>query len=230
MVILSIIILTVISPTVLSLSITEAESNPAGTDAGNEWIEVYSESQIETNLEIMNNDGDSLFYNISFEGYYLIIFEKQFLDNSDEKAILKISGEIIDETTIFDDSKNNDETWQLCNEEWVFQTNTKGLENNCDSESSQQEPQNTTQETTNDTEETVEEVVEENVEEVPSFIPTDNPQQTEQKTETKEEKIVLNPSSNSPVTTKQGKTRLWIVYAFTAFTIIIIILMALRKL
>ncbi len=46
-----------------------------------------------------------------------------------------------------------------------------------------------------------------------------------------EEKIVLNSKNHDKTeTTKEGKTRIGIIYAFAGFLVVIIILLALRKL
>ena len=44
-----------------AITINEIESNPAGADTGNEWVEFYSNEEV--NLEgykIINNDGDEI--------------------------------------------------------------------------------------------------------------------------------------------------------------------------
>ena len=117
---------------VSALKITEFESNPEGTDAGNEWIELYSEEEVDLgNYKLVNNDGNEMVLNESFSGYFVYTFEKQWLDNSDEKVLLYENESLIDETEVFDDSKNNDMTWQLC-DSWEFKLSTKGKENSCE--------------------------------------------------------------------------------------------------
>jgi len=117
-----------------AITINEIESNPAGTDVGNEWVEFYSNEEV--NLEgykIINNDGDEIILNGSFSGYYVYTFEKQWLDNSDEKIVLYKEGELIDKTDIFEDNENNDKTWQLC-DNWELVLSTKESENSCEAE------------------------------------------------------------------------------------------------
>ncbi|RZD30607.1 hypothetical protein CXT76_02120 [Candidatus Parvarchaeota archaeon] len=102
---------------VFSLSITEVELNPPGSDSGNEWVELYSEEEV--NLEnyfLENNDQDIINLTGSFRGYYIINFEKQWLDNSDERIFLK-SGEITIDTSILKDSQDNGKTWNF-NQKW----------------------------------------------------------------------------------------------------------------
>jgi hypothetical protein len=127
----SIFFLLLFLPLVPALQITEIESNPSGTDAGNEWMELYSDEEI--NLEnylFINHDGNELIIDASFEGYFVYIFPTQWLDNSNESISIYKDGELIDETPIFDDSSNDGNTFSLC-EEWIFQEATKG-EKNCE--------------------------------------------------------------------------------------------------
>jgi len=137
-----------------AIKINEIEMNPLSTDAGNEWVELYHYGTI--NLEgykLVNNDDDEIALNGSFSGYYIYIFSKQWLDNSDEKIYLYKDENLIDESGTFDDADNNDETWQLC-DSWEFLVATKGEKNNCETEE-EEEP-----------EEEIEDVVEEETEDV----------------------------------------------------------------
>ena len=116
---------------VSAIKITEIEMNPPETDTGNEWIELYNKEEI--NLEgykLGNNDEDEIILNGSFLGYYVYIFDKQWLDNSDEKIFLYKNDELIDETDLFVDNGNDIKTWQLC-DSWKFLESTKGEQNNC---------------------------------------------------------------------------------------------------
>ena len=118
-----------------ALIITEVELNPLGDDAGNEWVEFYSEDLV--NLEsykIVNNDGNEIFLNGSFTGYFVYEFEKQWLDNSDEKVFLYSSSELIQETDIFQDSTNDEKSFNFCSEEWIFINSTRNQENKCSNE------------------------------------------------------------------------------------------------
>src|SRR3989344_902390 len=93
---------------VYSIQINEVESNPAGNDAGQEWIEFYSKQEVNlSEYKITNNDGQEMQTNAAFSGYYVLNLEKQWLDNSNEKVILMKDGKIIDETLVFSDSTNN---------------------------------------------------------------------------------------------------------------------------
>jgi hypothetical protein len=83
-------------------------------------------------------------------------FEKQWLDNSDEKIILiDNNNNQIHQTPILKDSSNNKETWQYCNQDFIFIESTKNKENKCD-----EEPENIDNEETEPLEEESEPLVE----------------------------------------------------------------------
>jgi len=83
------IIFLLIIPNISAIIINEVELNPAGDDTGNEYIEFYSKDEINlTEYKIINNDGNELQLNQTFTGYFVFTFEKQWLDNSDEKISL----------------------------------------------------------------------------------------------------------------------------------------------
>ena len=131
----AIIIALIITSLASAIRITEVELNPPGKDAGNEWIELYSEEEVNLNgYRLLNNDGDEILFNSGsvFSGYYVYGFSKQWLDNSDEKVFLYKGNSIIDETDLLEDSENSALTWRFCNEEWGFSEETKGRENECE--------------------------------------------------------------------------------------------------
>ncbi len=110
--------------------ISEIELNPAGEDSGNEWIELFSDAEI--NLEgykLVNNDSKEFMLNETINGYYAVTFQKRWLVNDGEKIILMKNNASIYETPLLNDPKNNDMTWNLCNNEWKFMNSTKGKEN-----------------------------------------------------------------------------------------------------
>lgn len=122
-----------------ALIISEIESNPDGADSKNEWIELYSEEEIDGNYILANNDAGEVYDNqdsnqlkihFNFVGYHIYIFNGQWLDNSDEKVYLYDEYEkLIDSTNLFDDGGDSDFTWQRCDKTWVFKEETKGTEN-----------------------------------------------------------------------------------------------------
>lgn len=116
----------------VSAILNEVELNPAGADSGNEWVELYSSTEIDlSNYKIVNNDGDEIILSGKFTEYYIYTFEKQWLDNSDEKIYLYKSSDLIEETEILDDSSNNENAWQFCDGSWKFLEATKNLANSC---------------------------------------------------------------------------------------------------
>lgn len=157
-----------------NIIVSEIELNPAGDDSGNEWVELFSDSEI--NLEgykLVNNDRGEFLLNETINNYKIIVFPKQWLDNSDEKIVLtNNNNETIYETPIFKDDKNNDLTWSLCNNEFKFINSTKEKEN-CPAEEQQEqettelpeedgnEMQNTTEEQAIDNED--DEIIEDNI-------------------------------------------------------------------
>jgi hypothetical protein len=122
--------LILILPLVVAIEITEVELNPPGKDTGNEWIEIYSKEQINlSNYIFKNNDGDELTINDSFKDYFIYYFPSQWLDNKDEKIFVYFESTLIQETKLFEDTENDEKNWQLCQEEWFFQEQTKNKTN-----------------------------------------------------------------------------------------------------
>jgi len=114
------------------IRVNEIELNPEGSDSGNEWIELYSDTNEQLiNWQIKNSDNQVKYFNASFNGFYIIRLSSQWLDNSEEKVtLLNPNNEIISQTDLLLDSKNNAETWQYCSA-WIFNPSTEGKENNC---------------------------------------------------------------------------------------------------
>ncbi len=212
-----------------AISITEVELNPQGKDAGNEWIELYSEQESNLNgYYLENKDGDILNLNQSFSKFLLIKLNKQWLDNSDEKIFLKKDNQTLAETPILKDSEDSELTWNLCGSEWLFLPSTQEQENNCESNSIEQEVIQESPEKEAQSEETKKALL----------IPTKENENSSQKIQYQsltyqDEKIILNsPESSAPkqFISKQEKLFQGIAISFTIFTLIIIILLALRKL
>ncbi len=112
--------------------INEVELNIYGSDSGNEWIELYSDSEINmTDWSIINVDGDSMLFNITFLGYYAFnVTHTVMTDTSNNLSLKNNSGGLIFSTGTITDS-NDDRTWQYCNGNWTFRNSTRGTENNC---------------------------------------------------------------------------------------------------
>jgi hypothetical protein len=118
-----------------AIRINEVELNPEGADSGNEWIELYHKGDFDLRgYKLVNNDGDEIEMGGSFSKYYIYVFSKQWLDNTDEKVFLYKEGELVDETDLFDDEENNGKTWQFCDGNWEFVESTEKKKNDCEEE------------------------------------------------------------------------------------------------
>lgn len=133
-----------------AVRINEIETNPFGSDSGNEWIELYSENELSLlKWTIKNNDNESIILNQTFQGYFILNLNGQWLDNSDEKIFLYNNNELVDETILASDSFNDDRTWQYCDGNWIFKNQTKNSQNICSTSNPQQNnTQNTNQNNT----------------------------------------------------------------------------------
>lgn len=218
---------------VSALKITEAESNPLGKDSGNEWVELYSDSDLSLdNYFLENGDGDLFNLSGSINGYLVITFSGLWLDNLNETIFLKFNGDVIDEVPVFADSKNNDLTFSLCNNEWDMATSTKGEDNSCGQSAPEEVIDNVVEDESSDSliEEDNNNTVNSSVNSLDNLVAS-----KDNLVETKNEKIVLsNPSksnSDSGVEiTKSYKTRIGVIYFFIGLCVLIVILIALRKL
>ncbi len=113
--------------------VNEVELNPEGTDAGNEWIELYSNEEINlTGWKIVNKDDDEILLNQTFQNYLIINLESQWLDNVNESVSLFNGSSLVDFSIVIEDSDNDGKTWQYCNGEWNFTDSTKGSGNSCE--------------------------------------------------------------------------------------------------
>ena len=122
----------IIISNISAIRINEIESNPSGPDSGNEWVEFYEKGEINLgDYKLMNNDGDELWLSGSFSKYYVYTFNKQWLDNTDEKLFLYKGENLIDETNLFGDAKNNGKTWNYCDGDWEFVESTENEKNDC---------------------------------------------------------------------------------------------------
>jgi hypothetical protein len=130
--ILFITLLVLLNSVIISaLRINEVELNPPGTDKGNEWVELYSDSPMSLDgFRLINHDNKEINLSGNLSGYGVISFKSQWLDNSNESIKLIQDDNIIDQTPVLKDSSNDNKTWQFCSE-WEFKESTKGTENNC---------------------------------------------------------------------------------------------------
>ena len=92
---------------------------------------MYSENNIDLNGYYLQADDNIYNLNGSFSGFFIVYFDSQFLDNTKEIIYLKDENGIIDETIELSDSKNNGKTWQICENDWIFEEGTKEGNNDC---------------------------------------------------------------------------------------------------
>jgi len=104
-----------------NIVILEVEPNPAGTDAGNEWVRLFNPSSNSINLsgwQISSTHGNTNTYtlsgNIGACDDTKIIFPSQFIDNEDESLFLYDNiGNLVDLTPIINDKDNDASTWKI---------------------------------------------------------------------------------------------------------------------
>ncbi|RLE49152.1 MAG: hypothetical protein DRJ31_05810 [Candidatus Methanomethylicota archaeon] len=122
--------------------INEVELNPAGVDAGNEWVELYNPTNTAVYIggwTIETTHGETVVVVIPEgvyllpQSFYIVTYSGQWLDNQEESLILKDTyGNIVDATHKLSDVENNDKTWQRSPDgydNWDFRYSTKGFEN-----------------------------------------------------------------------------------------------------
>ena len=209
-----------------ALRINEAELNPAGTDAGGEWIELYSEDEIDlSEYKLVNNDVDELTLGGTFSGYYVYAFERQWLDNSDEKIFLYRGSELIDETGLLNDDKNDGKTWNYCYG-WELAEQTKSGENICEKNEANYNNEKNNSEL-NPEEDANESKIYENKSESSFDSPGNYPP--------KKEPAVLSPIKLNPKDIKDGENseslnnKNYAVYSFIIFCILLAGLFAIRR-
>lgn len=119
------------------IRINEVELNPFGEDNKNEWVEIYSEENVEiTNWQIRSNNGKNMSFNASFLNNYFFVLNTTYnlLTNNENTIYLyDNNSNLIFTASNLSDSYNDGKTWQYCNliGEWKFNVNTFGRENNC---------------------------------------------------------------------------------------------------
>ena len=103
------------------LLINEVESNPAGTDRGNEWVEILNNTRETADLEGYvlypesgRHKGVTLGDTVLAPGQRTVVtFPGASLNNSDERVILEDGdGNTVDATPSFSDGNNSDFTFQ----------------------------------------------------------------------------------------------------------------------
>ncbi len=104
-----------------NIVINEFDLNPAGKDAGNEWIALYNPSEVEidiSNWTLETTHGRRATVRIPQKiamppgGYWTYIHPTQWLDNEDELIILKdAEGMEVDRTLMARDTDNDNRYW-----------------------------------------------------------------------------------------------------------------------
>ena len=223
---------------VFALRINEIESNPAGTDSGAEWVELYSEESVNLEGYTLGN-GDGGIYNLSgiFTGYLTIIFPGAWLDNSNESVFIKQGSSVVDQAGPFNDTKNNGKTWSFC-DSWRFVDGTRNSANNCDgSQQPAQNTQNNSGENSNpgltflNNDDTDTESDSLSSSQLPA-LNTTRPSNAENNI-VKPKKITLNAPSiedEKTIVIKTYRTRMYVIYSFIGFCVLLVVLIALRKL
>ena len=118
-----------------NIVINEFDLNPAGKDAGNEWVVLYNPTEVEVdigNWTLETTQGEKVTViisqdtTISPKGYWTYIYEKQWLDNKDELIILRDTKDIeVDKTLMAGDTDDDNRYWTRCPD---------GLDTNSDSD------------------------------------------------------------------------------------------------
>jgi len=104
-----------------NIVILEVEPNPAGTDAGNEWVKLFNPSSNSINLsgwQISSTHGNTNTHNLSGNieacDDIKIIFPSQFIDNEGESLILyDNTGRVVNSTPTIYDTSNDGSTWKI---------------------------------------------------------------------------------------------------------------------
>jgi hypothetical protein len=112
--------------------INEVELNPEVSDSGNEWLELYSEAEVNlADWTVLSSNGRNMSFNASFQGFFILNTSSNLLTNSNIKISLLNTNETIFETVNISDSYDDDRTWQYCYPDWVFTNSTKNQTNFC---------------------------------------------------------------------------------------------------
>ena len=220
-----------------AIKISEIELNPAGTDKGNEWIELFSDEKINLGeYKLVNNDGKEILLNSigDFSGYYVYQLDIQWLDNSDEKVLLYKGDELISQTDVLNDNVNDGKTWSFC-EKWEFKESTKNAENNCKSNNEIVKKDNGEEVIEEVNEEVNENKIDDNKNDVVELNNNNNNTETIEIKPIIENKVIyLKPKSIKSENevlfkSKNEKIKEYAIYAFAIFCVGFIILLIIDK-
>ncbi len=127
------------------IRINEIEINPSEGRSGTEWIELYSDKEMDiSGWEIYDGLTSQTKRYIIPEGtkikeFYIIEFERAVLNNGGDFIILKNKESVVDKTPVLKESVYSSKTWQYCDGEWDFLEKTKNRKNNCKDETNEDE-------------------------------------------------------------------------------------------
>lgn len=100
------------------LAVWQVESNPPGTDHGNEWLTVVNTGGYDVFIgyDIRTTHGSTTHQTIPALGldeceYYRIDFERQSLDNTRDTILLLRHDSVVSETPVIVDIKNDGNFW-----------------------------------------------------------------------------------------------------------------------
>lgn len=125
--------------------VNEVEANPAGVDAGNEWVELFNPNVVAVDVSgwtvlAMHGTPAALTLPaasiVAAEGRLVVAFTAgEALDDDAEVVVLEdAAGVEVDRTPALDDAKDDGQTWQRVPEGawaagWAFQAGTPGAAN-----------------------------------------------------------------------------------------------------
>lgn len=219
----------ILIPDSSALIINEIEANPDGEDSGFEWIEFYSETEVNLEGYNLDHEGRGAPINLSgiFSGFFILNLQTQWLRNSNETVYLKLNGQLIQTIGPFTDNKV-DKTYSFCNNEWLFMAETKNAENFCENSNQEENIHNQEEENLKVVEQNIaksEKNNSNNIEPIPNKL-TELSQENQ-----KMNKISLSKKEGSvQEVTRTYKTRLGVIYFFIGFCAFIVVLIALKKL
>jgi len=132
-------------PLVGQVVINEVEANPPGNDNYGdvlEWVELYNPSSVVVDIsgwKVSTTHGTTVTLiipggtTLSPGGYYIVQRGQQWIDNEDEKLVLKDSANNVKDTSrTINDTDNDNNSWQRNPDgasNWSYKTSTKGSAN-----------------------------------------------------------------------------------------------------
>lgn len=131
-----------ISGIISAIKITEVEMNPVEGTYGKEWIEFYNNESSTIDIsgwKIYDEQNHTKIIPngtiIEKDNYYVFeIAPNHHILNNEEGDSVTIYNSLdnkIDKTPHKENNDKDSQTWQLCDNEWIFAEQTKGIENNC---------------------------------------------------------------------------------------------------